>query len=230
VISSLGGTGGYAQQVAVSAQAVIELPGELAVRDGLAVLADGRTALAAVRSISLHRGETALVLAAGGGVGSLLVQLAKHAGARVIAAAGSDRKLALARSLGADLAVDYTEDGWADGVGSVDVVFDGVGGAIGRAAFAQLRPGGRVSVIGMASGAFSDIPEVDREARDVSIVRGVPQGPEASRALVREALGMLATGQLRPTIGQTLDLRDASEAHRAIEARETLGKTLLIAG
>ena len=95
-----------------------------------------------MRSAAVHEGETVLVEAAAGGVGSLLVQLAGSAGARVVAAAGSDRKLGVALGLGADRAVDYRRDGWCAEVGEVDVVFDGVGGAVARSAFDLVRPAG----------------------------------------------------------------------------------------
>jgi NADPH:quinone reductase len=117
VVSSLRGTGGYAERAVAAADAVIEVPDGLSLRDAVAVLADGRTALGLLRAAKPGPGGTALVLAAGGGVGSLLVQLAREAGARVVATAGAERKLELARSLGAELAVDYTRDGWATQVG-----------------------------------------------------------------------------------------------------------------
>jgi NADPH2:quinone reductase len=228
VVSSLRGTGGYAERAVAPAEALIGVPEAVPLRDAVALLADGRTALLALRAATPGRGETVLVLAAGGGVGSLLVQLAHEAGARVLAAAGSERKRELARSLGAELALDYTQGGWAAEAGAVDVVFDGVGGAIGRAAFEQLRPGGRLARLGMASGAFSDIPDNDATARGVTIVSDPPPSPEVLRGLVREALARSAGGRLRPTIGQTFPLERASEAHAAIESRATLGKTLLV--
>ena len=104
-----------------------------------------------------------LVEAAAGGVGSLSVQLAKRAGAFVIAAAGGEHKLEVARSLGADVAVDYGRGGWIEQVtaaldgASVDVVFDGVGGSIGRDAFGLLGPGGRLCTFGMSSGTFTAV-------------------------------------------------------------------------
>ncbi len=228
VVSSLRGKGGYAERALAAADAVIELPDDVSLRDAVAVLADGRTALGLVRAAELGAGDTALVLAAGGGVGSLLVQLARAAGARVVAAAGAPGKLELARSLGANPAVDYTRDGWATEVGPVDVVFDGVGGPVGRTAFEQLRPGGRLSRYGMASGTFSNVPDHDLSARGVSIISGAPPSPERLRALSREALELVSAGTLRPTIGQTFPLERASEAHAAIESRATLGKTLLV--
>jgi NADPH:quinone reductase len=102
------------------------------------------------------------VEAAAGGVGSLLVQLARGAGARVVAAAGGERKLRVAGDLGAEGAVDYNEPGWTEKVrGGVDVVFDGVGGEVGRAAFELVRPGGRFCAFGLASGTFTDVPDAE---------------------------------------------------------------------
>ena len=142
VVASLNGAGGYAERVAVDARRLIEVPDEVTLRDAVALLADGRTALSLVGRAGLVAGETVLVEAAGGGVGTLLVQLARRAGARVVALAGQPGKLALARDLGADLTVDYRRDDWPDSVraavGQVDVVFDGVGGDVGREAFGLL--------------------------------------------------------------------------------------------
>lgn len=250
VVSSLGGSGGYAERVAVPAGAPIDVPDGVSMADAVALLADGRTALMMLRAAEVRPGETVLVEAAAGGVGSLLLQLARGAGARVVAAAGGDRKVELARSLGADLAVDYTRAGWGEGVrewarhavdagagreggagddlGAVDVVFDGVGGEIARAAFALLRPGGRMASFGMASGEFAGVSEEQAAERGVTLVLGGPPDPERLRALAREALAEAAAGRLRPVIGQTFPLERASEAHAAIEARSTLGKTLLV--
>ncbi len=158
VIATTGGSGAYAERVTVPAEALIEVPDELELQDAVALLADGRTAFALMQAAAVKPGDTILVEAAGGGVGSLLVQLARAAGARVIAAAGGARKLELAAELGADCTVDYREPAWAEGlseqVGGLDVAFDGVGGEIGRAAFELVRPGGRFCAYGMASGAF----------------------------------------------------------------------------
>lgn len=112
VVASLGGSGGYAQLASASAAATISVPDRLETSDAVALLADGRTALGLIDRARIRPGETVLVEAAAGGVGSLLVQLAKRAGARVVAAAGGERKLALTRALGADMAVDYRRPSW----------------------------------------------------------------------------------------------------------------------
>ncbi len=231
VVASLNGTGGYAERVVVPAARLIEVPDGVALRDAVALLADGRTALGLADRARLRTGDTVLVEAAAGGVGTLLVQIARNAGARVVALAGQPRKLAIARDLGADLTVDYSHDGWdqqvRNAVGEVDVVFDGVGGDIGLAAFGLLAAGGRFCPFGMASGTFAPVtPELAR-ARQVTIQAGATASPEELALLVRTVLAEAAAGRLRPVIGQEFELAAAASAHAAIEARRTVGKTLL---
>lgn len=232
VITTTGGSGGYAEQVAADAAGLIDVPAELSLADAVALLADGRTAVALIRAAEVRPGQTVLVEAAAGGVGSLLVQLARDAGARVVAAAGGPRKVAVARQLGADTAVDYADPGWAGRVraeaGAVDVVFDGVGGAVGGTALDLLRDGGRFCAYGMASGSFTAFPEPATAGRGVEIVRGAPVSPPQMRELTEAALARAAAGTLRPLIGQTFPLDRAADAHAAIAARATVGKTLLL--
>jgi NADPH:quinone reductase len=231
VVASLNGTGGYAERVVADAARLIDVPDGVALRDAVALLADGRTALSLVGRAALAAGETVLVEAAGGGVGTLLVQLAQQAGARVVALAGEPGKLALARELGADVAIDYRGGDWPDAVraaaGRVDVVFDGVGGEVGGAAFGLLGPGGRFYPFGMASGSFAPVTPELAASRQVTLLRGGPANAGESAALTRTALAEAAAGRLRPVIGQEYDLARASAAHAAIEARATVGKTLL---
>jgi NADPH2:quinone reductase len=231
VITTTGGRGGYAQRCAVPAGGLIPVPDRLSVDQAVALLADGRTAVGLIDAAVLQRDETVLVEAAAGGVGSLLVQLAAHAGARVVALAGDQRKLALARDLGADVCIEYRQPDWAASVrgqvGAVDVVYDGVGGEIGRDAFALLATSGRYAGFGMASGSFAAIPTGARP--DVRRLALGPVTPEQSGQLTRRALDLAAQGVLRPVIGQRFGLGQAAEAHAAIESRATIGKTLLVA-
>jgi NADPH2:quinone reductase len=231
VVTSLSGTGGYAERAVAAAGRLVEVPDGLALRDAVALLADGRTALALAGRARLGKGDTVLVEAAAGGVGTLLVQLARNAGARVVALASEDRKLQLARDLGADIAISYGDQDWPrqvrDAVGTVDVVFDGVGGDTARAAFGLLSPGGRFCAFGMASGSFAPVtPELAKQ-HQVSMVQGTGLSPDELTALVRTALAEAAAGRIRPVIGQELELARAADAHAAIEARATIGKTLL---
>jgi NADPH2:quinone reductase len=231
VVASLNGTGGYAGRAVVAAARLVEVPDGLSMRDAVALLADGRTALALARRADLRTGDTVLVEAAAGGVGTLLVQLARNAGARVVALGGQPRKLALARDLGADLTVNYRQDGWTrqvrDAVGDVDVVFDGVGGDVGLAAFGLLGAGGRFCPFGMASGSFTPVPAEVAQARQITVLPPAPASAEELLVLVRTVLAEAAAGRIRPVIGQEFDLAEAAAAHEAIEARQTVGKTLL---
>ena len=227
VVTATGGSGGYAERVAVDAAGLVLVPDGLALDAAVALLADGRTATMLTRKAEPRAGERVLVEAAAGGVGTLLVQLAKAAGAEVVAAAGGARKLELARSLGADACVDYTEPGWTERAGPVDVVFDGVGGDVGRAAFTLLRQGGRMVSFGLASGSWAGIDEADAGARGVTLIGLSRPTPEATRELTTFALAEAAAGRLRPVIGQRFPLARAADAHTAIAARDTVGKTLL---
>jgi NADPH2:quinone reductase len=231
VISSLHGTGGYAARAVADAAGLIIVPCALRTEDAVALLSDGRTAIMLVRSTAIEPGETVLIDAAAGGVGSLLVQLVHSGGGRVVGLAGGERKLAVVRDLGADAVVDYLDPAWPARlraeVDGVDVVFDGVGGAIGRAAFDLLRPGGRFCPFGMSSGAFAAVSEADAGSRHVSLVRGGRPKSEDLRALVHAALAESLAGRMRPLIGQVFPLERAADAHAAMEQRTTVGKTLL---
>jgi NADPH:quinone reductase len=232
VITTTSGSGGYAERVAVDAAGLIAVPEPLGLAEAVALLADGRTALGLLRAAAVRPGDTVLVEAAAGGVGSLLVQLARHAGARVVAAAGGPRKAALTTELGASVAVDYSAPGWAEQVrrqaGRVDVVFDGVGGEIAAVAFGLLASGGRFCAFGMASGAFARISDDEAGGDGITIIRGARLTPGQMRELSRAALDEAAAGRLRPLIGQTYPLERAADAHAALASRATIGKTLLV--
>jgi len=229
VVTSTGGSGGYAERVVVDAGGLVPVPDGLDLDAAVALLADGRTALLLTRAARIRAGERVLVEAAAGGVGTLLTQLAKDAGATVVAATGGPEKGAVALTLGADAAVDYTTAGWAaEAGGPVDVVFDGVGGAVAREAFGLLGPGGRMVSFGLASGSWSDVSEEEAAARGVTVIRGASGSPAELRALTAEALALAAARRLRPLIGQRFPLARAADAHAAIESRATLGKTLLM--
>jgi NADPH:quinone reductase len=226
VVTTTGGSGGYAERVVVPVSSLIAVPAEVDLRDATALLADGRTAIGLVELAAPSPDEWVLVEAAAGGVGSLLVQLCRRAGARVVAAAGSERKLAVARDLGADAVVDYSTPAWTSELPStMDVIFDGVGGEIGAAALATLRPGGRFVSFGVASGGPTTATR-----DDVTTLGFQALGSLAARAseLTSRALVEAEAGRLRPVIGQVFRLDDAASAHAAIETRATIGKTLLV--
>lgn len=232
VVSSLRGSGGAAERAVADADALIEVPDTLALEDAVALLADGRTAMLQVEAAQVRAGDRVLVEAAGGGVGTLLVQLCRAAGARVIGAASRGENRDLAVELGAELAVDYTYAGWVEQVrhdrGGLDVVFDGVGGRIGREAFSLLVPGGRMSSFGAASGEWTGVSAEQAAAAGVTLVTGSPSTPAQLRAASERAILAAATGRLRPVIGQRVPWERIADAHRAIEARAPTGKTLLL--
>src|SRR4051794_21539765 len=217
VIASLGGSGGYAERVAVPAASLIDVPDGMALDDAVALLADGRTATMLADAASITAGEHVLILAAAGGVGTLLVQLARAAGARVTGAVGSAAKRPVVESLGADGVL------YGQAAGPFDVVFDGVGGEVARSAFARLaNADGRMLSYGLASGTWAGIAENEAAAHGVRLV-----APDRDPARLRGYTERALAGGLRPLIGQRFDLEDAADAHAAIEARATTGKTLL---
>ncbi|MEA2482443.1 MAG: NADPH:quinone reductase [Thermoleophilaceae bacterium] len=228
VVSTTGGRGGYAERVAVSAALLIPVPDGLELRNAAALLADGRTALGLIRTSRLTAGEVMLVEAAAGGVGTCLVQLGRSGGATVIAGVGSADKFEVAEQLGADLVVDYSAPNWSAEVrrqfDGLDVVFDGVGGEVGETAVELLRHGGRLCRYGMARGRYTQVPP---SRRDVETLEGLGLPPEDWHALSVTALERAASGELRATIGQEYPLDRVADAHAAIEARSTTGKTLL---
>jgi len=233
VVAATGGSGGYAERAAVAVDNLAEVPAGLDIEAATAVLADGRTATWLVAATAVAPGDRVLVTGAAGGVGSMAVQLAAAAGATVVAAAGGDRKVALARDLGARVGVDYLDPAWPQRVlaetGGVDVVLDGVGGNVGRAAFGLLAAGGRMLPYGLTSGSWADVTDAEAAARGVTIVRDRP-GPRDNHRHLRSALAAAAGGRLRPLIGQRIPLEQAAAAHSAIAARATVGKTILTVG
>jgi NADPH2:quinone reductase len=227
VVTGTAGSGGYAERVAVDAGGLIPVPDGVALDDATALLADGRTALWVVDAAGVHAGERVLVLAAAGGVGTLVVQVARGAGAVVVGAAGGDRKVEVVRGLGADVAVDYSRPSWADGLDPVDVVVDGVGGDLARAAVGAIAPGGRILSFGAASGDRTVISVEEAADWAVTLVAAERLTPERQRVFTARALAEAAAGRLVPVIGQRVPLDRAADAHAAIETRATIGKTLL---
>jgi NADPH2:quinone reductase len=227
VVTSTGGRGGDAELAVAPVDGVVEVPAGTDPLDALAVLADGRTALLLLELAEVPGGATVMVLPAGGGVGTLLVQLLAAAGAHVVAVVGSDDKAGAVASLGA-ATVAVVRPGWDDAVrsevGAVDVVLDGVGGEVGAAAVRSLRPGGTVVPFGMASGSSTPLDD----AADLVVRRSGPPDPVAMARWSAAAVAAVSEGRLRPVVGLRLPLAEAAEAHRAMEAREVVGKTLLV--
>ena len=228
-------TGGYAERAVVAARALIPVPDGLGLQEAAALVNDGMTAMLLFETARVRQGEWVLVTPAGG-LGSLLVQLTRAAGARVIAAAGGPRKLVPALELGADAAVDYSREGWHERVREAtegrgpDVVLDGVGGRIGRISFEVTARGGRFVAYGAPSGEFSRIDPQEADRRGVSVASLLELGLTAAdeKRLTERMLSETLTGRIRPVVGQTFPLEKAADAHAAMEARKVIGKTLLV--
>jgi NADPH2:quinone reductase len=229
---------GYAEQIVATVDDVVEVPDGLDFPEAAAVLHDGVTALMLAREAGIEKGEWVLVAAAAGGAGSLLVQLACDAGARVVAAARGERKLALARDLGAEVTVDYSQQGWerrvreVTGGAGVDLAFDGAGGDLGKAAFEAVARGGRFVTYGTAGGGFADIDPQVAEQRQVRVTNALaavfPPDQATGRGMLTQALALAAGERIRPVIGATYPLDRARDAHVSLAERTTVGKSLLL--
>lgn len=199
----------------------------------VAAIGTGRTATGILDQAPISAGDMVLVTSAAGGLGVLLIQAVKAAGATSIGLAGGAEKVAIARSQGADMAVDYRIDGWDDiirrklGGDLATLVFDGVGGKTAEAAFGLLAPGGRLFQYGW----FTDEPATyDDPDRTVSMMLG-PQmlaRPGGLRSLEQEALARAADGTRVPLVGSRYALSDAASAHLDLVTRRTHGKVVLI--
>lgn len=234
---SMGRAGGYADFVVADADLVVRLPEAVSFADAAALMVQGLTALHLVRQSPPER-RTVLVTAAAGGVGSLLVQLARgHGAQRVVAAAGSEEKRALALRLGADATVDSAGPLWAEavrtaagGVGA-DTAYDLVGGDATSALLDALAPEGEL--VFAALGRFGLKPaEMERLLALNQTVRGFALLPLLrADALGRDLLwlfGEAAAGRLTVTQGGRWPLEGVADAHRAIETRRTSGKVVLV--
>ena len=229
-----GGSGGYAEQAVVAASDLIAVPSGLGLAEAAALLHDGSTAFMLTARVPIRPADWVLVTAAGGGMGVLLVQLARALGGRVIGAARGPAKLDLIRDAGAQAAVAYSAPDWTEQVRELtagrgaDVVFDGTGGELGRAAYEVTAPGGEFSAHGTSDGFYTRIDPEEAFRRGITVRYIDDYEPLAFRAHATTALATAAAGRVRPVIGQAFPLHLAAEAHAAIEARATLAKTLLL--
>ncbi|MFE0754208.1 zinc-binding alcohol dehydrogenase family protein [Inquilinus sp. NPDC058860] len=230
-------TGGYAEYVAADAGSVVPLPDDLSFEDAVALLVQGLSALHLARHSPL-RGRTVLVTAAAGGVGSLLLPLARRAGAeRVIAVAGGPEKLDVARGLGADLGIDYRESGWAarvqvatGGLGA-DIIYDTVGGAVTKACLDALAPGGELvfGALGRFELGAAELEGMILQNQSLKGFALLPLlTPEGLRTDLAELFALAAAGALTVRQGGRYRLDQAAEAHRALESRRSTGKVVLI--
>jgi len=183
-----------------------------------------------VTMAKLGPGETVLVNAAGSGVGSAAVQVAKLAGARVIASAGSDEKHGRAKELGADEVVNYNESSLSTMVldmtagDGVDVAFDMVGGSILLETIHALASGGRLATVGAHAGEKVEIDMIEFFRKHISM-HGCGR---STKSIFAKVFDLMAEGKLTPIIHQTLPLAQAGEAHTIMESRDFFGRMILI--
>ncbi|GHE51258.1 oxidoreductase [Streptomyces longispororuber] len=238
--------GGYAELTVTEAARLHELPDTLGFPEAVALIGTGRTTMGILQFTELDGDSVVVVPAAAGGIGTLLVQYAKHAGATVVGLAGGPAKVARVTANGADLAVDYTDPAWSDevrtylkGLGdggrTATVVFDGVGGDTGRAAVDLLGPGGTHLSFGWSEkkGPVS-LTNEELAARSITQINPLGAamtekagGENPIRTLELAALHAYAGGYFTPAV-QTYPLARAAAAHRALETRATTGKVVLI--
>jgi NADPH2:quinone reductase len=234
------GRGSYAEYAAVPADKLVKLPEAIDYPQAAAAMLQGMTAhYLAIDTYPIKRGDTVLIHAAAGGVGQLLVQIAKRRGARVLSTVSTERKAELARKAGADEVILYTRTDFKEeverltGGAGVQVVYDSVGRATFLQSLACLSTRGMLVSFGQSSGKIADFnPALLGSGGSLYLTRPSLFHYVADRqSLERRAsdvLGWIVEGRLSLHIGEKLPLADAAEAHRRLEARKTMGKVLLI--
>jgi NADPH:quinone reductase len=238
-VAYTGVLGSYAEYAAVPADRLVRIPDQFDFNQAAAAMLQGMTAHYLCHSAyPLRRGETALIHAAAGGVGLLLVQMAKKIGARVIGTAGSEAKAQLARGAGADEVIVYTQQDFeaetkrlTNGKG-VDVIYDGVGKSTFDADLNLLRPRGYLVLFGASGGIVPPFDPIQLSRKgSLFLTRPTLAHYIASREelewRVTEVLNMIVAGDLKLRIDRTYSLPDAPQAHRDLEGRKTTGKVLL---
>lgn len=226
--------GGYAEQAVTAVGSLFAVPEHVSFPAAVAAVGTGRTALAIVELEPPRPDDVVLVPSAAGGLGWLLVQAAHAVGATVVAAAGGPGRTAALASLRPRSVVDYADPEWAERVraevGSVTLVYDGVGGEVGRAALELLAPGGRLVMFGYSAGTPTRFDSGDVVDRALSV--GWSLGPRMAAlpggipGLAGRALDRVAAGGWEPLVS-TYPLADAARAHTDLEGRRALGKVVL---
>ena len=225
--------GGYAEYAIGNAQTLVPIPKGLGSKEATALLVQGLTAIGLLET--LREGQTILIHAAAGGVGTLLVQLAKIKGAKVIGTASSEEKLELVKGLGADVGINYTNDDWtqkvleaSDGKGA-DIIIEMLGGEMGKRNFECLKTKGEMVVYGAASGEDFQISAFGLLSK-MHTIRGYNLNLETPQNMAKftgELMKHLGEGNLKVSVME-FPLENAREAHEAIEGRKTIGKVVLV--
>ncbi len=238
-VIAMTGNGGIAEKVVAFEMTLMPLPETMDFKDGAAFpLNYGTTYHALKQRGQLQAGETLLVTGAGGGVGTTAIEIGKAMGARVIAAASTDEKLEIAKNLGADEVINYSDGELkekvkvlTDGLGA-DVIYDPIGGDIFMQCMRCINWKGRVLVIGFASGPIPEVPTNLALLKGCSIV-GVFWGrftgaePEENSQNFDELFALHAEGKLKPQITKSYSLGDAAEAISSLENRKATGKVVI---
>ncbi|MFD2925042.1 quinone oxidoreductase family protein [Halobacillus naozhouensis] len=238
-IVTLVGSGGYSEYIVTKAAALIPLPEDLTDEIAASLPLQGLTAYHLLTTMGrLEKGETVLIHAGAGGVGSLAIQLAKHFGAgKIIATASTEEKRKTARDLGADHTVDYTKYDWRDEVMSVtegngvDIALEMVGGDIFHETIRCMRSFGRIVVYGVASGHLAEMYPSGLMNRNLSIIGfflpEIMKKPILFERSLQDLMKLVSSGKLKLTIGGTYQLKDAAKVHELMQARQTKGKLIL---
>lgn len=239
-VAAIGATGGFATHACVKATSVIPLPANFNLDDAAAfAFTYGTSHHALIDRAALQPGETVLVLGAAGGVGTSAIQIAKAAGARVIAAASSDEKCQLCTEIGADATINYSTTDLrealktlTDGKGP-DVVYDPVGGEFATAAFRSIAWRGRYLVIGFTAGAIPALPwnlPLLKGASVVGVFWGdfVRREPRASAAAMAQLADWYAQGKIKPVVDTRLPMSELHAAYERMGTRQVRGKVLLL--
>jgi NADPH2:quinone reductase len=236
----IGGSGGFATHAVVDSSRVQPLPGDFSFEDGAAfAFTYGTSYHALIDRAALRAGETVFVLGAAGGVGSAALQIAKAAGARVIAGVSSQAKCDLCRKLGADAAINYASENLrealkqhTDGKGP-DVIYDPVGGDLAEPSFRSIGWRGRYLVIGFAQGGIPALPLNLMLLKGASVV-GVFWGDFVRREPAASAQQMVALaqwyakGSIKPVIDQVLPMSKLPDAYARMASRQVMGKLVMV--
>lgn len=232
-------SGGYAEYALADERSLIPLPENLDFQMAAALPLQGLSAYHVLKTMGrLEKGESVLVSAAAGGVGSLAVQLAKIFGAgQIIATASTDEKLSFAKDMGADVLINYTKDGWekevreATGGNGVHVALEMAGGEIFHQTLKCLAPFGRLVIFGNASGVQIPFYPTSLMARNQSVIGfflpQIMRHPQILQPSLEELFFLLAKSKLKLTIGGVYPLDDAARVHELLQSRKTIGKIIL---
>ena len=239
-VACLSGTGGFATHTLAPAERCMPLPPGFSFVDAAAFIMTYATSHhALVDRAQLKAGETLLVLGAAGGVGTAAIQIAKAMGARVIAAASSDEKCALCKSIGADSTINYTKENLREAIKALtsgngpDVIYDPVGGDLAEPAFRSIGWRGRYLVVGFAAGPIPALPFNLALLKGASIV-GIFWGdyarrePKANAAMMAELAQWYSQGKIKPVIDSTMPMAELKAAYAHMGSRGVKGKLVMV--